>query len=384
MKNTKILIGLMAIFSANSYANNNIQPDGNVQAVAMANTNLRGSENLSVAHNHFDVEKSKVLSKGFPLNKNDKVLLSNIFGGITVKIWNKKEIKVDVSIKASGNSEEEASRLLDNVNVTALKEGDQASFKTTIEEFKTKRKNRNGNQIKIFYTVYMPANNSLTATQQYGNVVLPNFSGATYLKVQYGDLTTGDLSNTNNYISVQYGKAALGNINAAKIKQQYGGGLTIKTVNTLDLSAQYSKVNIGSITGEATIDQQYGSGLTITMAKNLVIKSQYSDVKLGKATGYISAKLAYSGLNVDNVSNDCKKIELSASYADVSLAFAANFNGDFNLGVDYGSFNYGANVVAQKSDSNSSSTSKKYSGKIGIGGSASINIKVNYGSVKFN
>ena len=384
MKYTTIFIGLMAIFSTNSNAKTSVRLGNTMRPAAAVTTDLRNGKHLSKAEHEFDVEKNKLLSKSFPLDKNDKVVLSNIFGGISIKIWNKNEIKVDVAIKAFGNSDEQASQMLENVSIRALKEGNQASFKTTIAASDTKRRNRNGNQVKVFYTVYMPAGNSLTATQQYGNIMMPNFSGATSLKVQYGDLTAGDLNNTNNYISVQYGKATIGNINAAKIKQQYGGGLTINAVNTLDLSAQYSKVAIGSVTGEATIDQQYGSGLNINSAKNLTIKSQYCDVKLEKATGNILARLAYSGFKVDNVTNDCKKIEVSASYADVSLAFLPNFNGDFNLGIDYGSFKYGANVKSQKAELNSSGNAKRYSGKIGNGGNANIAVKVNYGSVKFN
>ncbi|MGY3053332.1 dimeric dUTPase (all-alpha-NTP-PPase superfamily) [Pedobacter sp. UYEF25] len=384
MKHTNICICLLAIVSMNSYAKTSLRSSDMTRLAAVATTEFSSEKYLAEAAPTFDIQKNKLLSKSFPLDKNDKVVLSNIFGGISIKIWNKNEIRVDVAINAFGNSDQEASQLLENVAITAIKEGDQASFKTSIAETNVKRRNRNGNQIKVFYTVYMPANNSLTAMQQYGNISMPNFSGATSLKVQYGDLTAGDLSNTNNYISVQYGKAMIGNINAAKIKQQYGGGLTISAVNTLELNAQYSKVSIGSVTGNATINQQYGSGLNISSAKNLILKSQYCDVKLGQAAGNITASLGYSGLNVENVTNDCKKLDVSASYADVSLAFATNFNGDFNLGTDYGSFNYGTNITSQKADPSSSGNEKRYSGKIGNGGNANIAVKVNYGSVKFN
>ena len=335
----------------------------------------------------FSVEKTKTITKSFALNKNDKVSLTNIYGGITVKVWDKNEIKLDAEIKAAGNSNQEAITQLERVSIVGFKEVNLVSFSTSLTNEKSNKWNKKGSQLKVFYTVYMPATNALGASQKYGNIEMPNFAGATSLNVEYGDLFVGDLTSNNNYINVQYGKATFGEINVAKINHQYGGDLTIKTVNTLDLNSQYAKVIIGTINKEATIDQQYGGGVRIGSVKNLQLKSQYSDIQIGKATGIVRTKLQYSGINIDNITTDCKKLELSADYADVSVGFGTNFSAEFNLGVDYGSFKYGSNVSSVKSMGNDSGNSKKYSGKIGNGGNgnnSAIDIKVAYGSVKFN
>lgn len=384
MKITGLIFLTISLFAINAKAQSNGAVGQIKDAVAMLEKNASLKVLMSKDDQKFDVEKSRSITKSFSLNKNDKVLLSNQFGGITVKTWGKNEVRLDAEIKAFGNSDAEAAEQLENVSITGIKDGDLASFKTTLGEIKSRNRRRNGNQVKIFYTVFMPATNPITATQQYGNVLLPDFSGPTSIKVQYGDLNAGDLSNANNYISVQYGKATLGDVNVAKIKHRYGGDLTIKAINILELNSQYAKVVIGTINREAIIDQQYGGGVNIASVKNLQLKSQYSNVKIAKIVGNVQAKLQYSGLIMDNITADCKKLELSADYADVSLGFASNFTADFNLGVDYGGFKYGGNVSSVKSTGNDSGNSKKYAGKIGGGGNAAIDIKVTYGSVKFN
>ncbi|RZK46393.1 MAG: hypothetical protein EOO87_23650, partial [Pedobacter sp.] len=82
--------------------------------------------------------RSKTFSKSFNLDKGDKINLNNQFGSITIKIWNKNEIKVDADIKAYAKSEDEAQKLLDDVSVNATKSGDLVAYKTNMGD-------RNGN-----------------------------------------------------------------------------------------------------------------------------------------------------------------------------------------------------------------------------------------------
>ncbi len=336
--------------------------------------------------------RSKTFNKSFGIDRGDKITLNNQYGSMTIKIWDRNEIKVDADIKAYAKTEEEAQKLLDQVSINAAKDGDLVAFKTEMGD-------RNGNwgssirngkvlwrrEIKVHMVVYMPAANALTASQSYGNITLDDFNGPTSLKVQYGNLFAGNLNNSNNYISVQYGKASLKDVNAAKIKQQYGDGVTINTIGTLDLDIQYASAKITTVKGNANIKHQYGNGTTIGSVGGLTVTAQYTKVKVGTLKGNLNTRVQYGKLTVDEIENSSKDITVSGGYSDIDLSFGAAYNGDFEVSTNYGGFRYGSNVTAKKlGDDRGYSSAKSYNGQIGKGGNAKINVRTDYGSVSFN
>jgi len=365
-----------------------------------------------------DPVRSKNFSKSFSLTSADKINLHNQFGGMVIKIWDKKEVKIDVSIKAFSNDEKGADKLINQVNISAEKSGDMVTCKTIIDEGSRSSERNRRREVKVNYVVYMPATNSLTLTQEFGNVNMEDFAGPLYAKVQYGDFVAGKLTNTNNYVSVQYGKTVIADINKAVVKQQYGSGLTIGAAGTLDLNAQYVTVMINTIRGDAVIKQQYGSGISITNVNNLdldvqyanvrvdnikgnaVIRQQYNNIKVG-TVGKLDLKSEYANVTIGNLRGDgnfkmsynnfdvvevgagCKNLTINSEYVDTKLNFADAYNGDFNVQTNYGGFKAGNRVNARQTGDQDDDESKNYTGKIGNGGKANIRVKADYGSVTF-
>ena len=376
-----------------------------------------------------DPQKTKSFSKSYSIGRGDKVNVSNIYGSLIIKTWDKNEVKVDADIRAFANSEDEAQKLIDNVSINSSKNGDEAVFKTQMEDRNSNWGNgsRNGKrwrrEVKIFMTVYLPSNVALSVSQQYGNVELPDFSGPTSLRVQQGKLITGNLSNANNFISAQYTSVDLKDVNKATIKQQYGSGLTIASIGelnlmaqyatvrigdikrnasirqqygsglsiasvggNLDLDAQYASVKVGAIKGDAGIKIQYGSGLSIEQVGNLSLTSQYTGVRVGRLTGIFTAKSQYGGkMTIEKIEASSKTINLDTEYITIALGFAPNFGGSLNVDTQYASFKYGENVNARKvgmdDDDRGYSSTKEYTGTIGKGGSSNVKATVRYNSI---
>lgn len=360
--------------------------------------------------------RTKSFSRTFPADRNDKVVLSNQFGSMNVKTWDKKEVKIDVSISVYSSNEKEAQRLLDGVNIAADKNGEQIACKTSIDENSWGRNRKR--EIKVDYVVYMPSTNSLTLSQQFGPATIGDFAGPLYAKVQYGNFNAGNLSNTNNYISVQYGNSNISEVNKAVVKQQYGSGLVIGTAGTLDLNAQYASVDITTIKGAAQIKQQYGSGLKIGSVGSLVLDAQYASVNVGTVRGdalikqqynsltlgsvekldlkgqYASVsignlkgdgnlRLGYNNLRITEVGPGCRNLNVDTEYVGVNIGFADNYNADLTVKNSYSSFRYSSNVKVKENGDNDDSSSKSYSGRIGNGGTGNVRIRADYGSVTF-
>lgn len=418
-----IFLGLIAGLYGDVYAQEPAEkkPAENALYAVRTTTATSTIKSIITGVQETDPAHIKRISKTFPAGQGDKINLNNQFGSINVKVWNRKEVKIDVLISASGDNEKDTQNLLDLVDIDAGKVGDQISCKTTIgSEHSWSGRNKTRN-ISVNYIVYLPATNALTLSQQFGNVTMGDFSGPLSAKVQYGDFNAGTLSDDNIYVHVQYGKTNIGELNKAVIKQQYGSGLIIGTAGELDLIAQYASVSITTIKRNASIKQQYGSGLKIGSVNNLdlsvqyananvgtirgtaVIKqqynslaigsvgkldlrSQYAGVMIGTLKGDGTFKTSYNHFTIDEITTGCKDLQIDADYADVTLNFAEGYSAEFNVEKSYGGFRYGANVratIAGDSEDKRNSSTKNYSGKIGNGGSGSVTIKADYGSVVF-
>lgn len=337
-----------------------------------------------------DSGKSKTFSKTFSVDRSDKVNIASRYGSVTVKTWDKNEVKIDAIITAYSNSENETQKLLNEANVDASKSGDIISFETSLQYDKGNwvRGARNGKnwrrEVKINVTVYMPSKNALKVHHQYGDVSVGSFSGATAFELQYGNLTTGDLSSTNNFINVQYGKATLENVNQAEIKVQYGNGLTIGNINNLELDIQYASANITSIKNNGQMKVQYGGGVKIGSAGSLSLTTQYAGLTVGKLNGTITCNAQYGGgVNIGQVESGAKTVNIHAQYAPISLGFADNYNADFSVKTSYGSLRYPSGMEVRNTGDADDRTSKSYAGKIGRGGSNNINISSSYNGVTF-
>lgn len=332
--------------------------------------------------------KTKIVVKSFIISKTDKVTISNVYGSITVKTWNKDEARLDAFINAESSRDNNTQKLIDKVDILASKVDDGVSFQTKIEPNDSRFGLFGGSEkreVQVAITLYIPTTVTLTATQQYGNITLDDFDGPTSLKVQYGDLTVNSLNNTKNSVSAQYSKVNIQNVKSAKLSVQYGGGLKIGTVDELDLLAQYAGVTIGWVKRGASIKQQYGNGLKIGKINDLTLTAQYANVNLEKLYGNLSAKIQYGKFKVSELETPAGDIKVDSQYAQVGIGFGSNLNADFSVKCAYSNVTFGDRIAAKKlSDDRREGHRKEYSGTIGKGGSTVLKITAQYGGVTFN
>ncbi len=294
-------------------------------------------------------QKIKTFTKTFAVDKNDKITLFNEYGAMTIKTWDKNEIKVDAEIKAYANSDSEAQKLLDVTSINATKTGDLISFITDIDIKNNWSSGNKKREVKVFMTVYMPATNALKASQEYGNLAIGDYSGPTALAVEYGSLSAGDLKSNNNVIRVEYGKATIKSVNQAAISHEYGGGTSIGSAGSLTIKAEYTNISIGSLKGKSTANLEYGK------------------------------------LTANDISSS---FAVTADYSNVTLGFDPSFNSSLNVATNYGSFKYGTNVSAKRQsfgNAYSYSSNRNYTGDIGKGDSKgeSVTIRSEYTHIIF-
>ena len=341
------------------------------------------------------IEKKKVITKSFTVDVKDKLAINNQHGEVKVELWNKNEIKVDITITGYGNSEKKAQELIDNVTIKSANidngDGQNISFLTIINSennswgwgnnwsWKNDGKDEDCNcpnskrGVEVNYMIYMPKTNALTVKNKYGKTNIAQFSAPLKVASDYGSFTSDRLTGANKDIFVQYG--------SSNIKQMDDG----------DLHIAYSKLNIDKA-DNLKLTNNYGS-VTLDDINNLDGTFQYSSGKIGRINETGKLSINYSdGVQLSELSKTLKSLDIRSNYTAVRLPVSGDVNADFEVTTTYANFRYpqGKLTFTVNPDENDDDdrkmgwqSTKTYKGKIGKGSNTKITIRTNYAGVKF-
>ncbi|HMX37472.1 MAG TPA: hypothetical protein PKA94_09310 [Ferruginibacter sp.] len=253
----KFLLPLAIFLQANLYAQEN------------------DNDNQNDSRKKYEFVKKKSVNKSYNVSSSDKLNIKNSFGSVKVNTWSRNEIKVDVEIEVTANTEALAQKMIDRISVTDEKEGREISFETKMKDINNSKGDKSS--MEINYTISMPDNNALKIHNDFGATTVPDFKGEVDLTSKFGSLTTGNLANIRS-INVEFGKANLANITGAPV--------VIK----------FSKVNIARMSGAVKLNLEFCNSVRLAIdnsLNSLDLKSSYSTVNL-KPVGDVSVSYSIS------------------------------------------------------------------------------------------
>ncbi|MBL7700793.1 MAG: hypothetical protein JNM14_00965 [Ferruginibacter sp.] len=277
----------------------------------------------------YEFVKTKAVNKSYNVSSSDKLNIQNSFGSVKVTTWDRNEIKVDIDIEVSANTEALAQRLIDRISVTEDKNGSEISFKTSMKDNNTNSSRDEKSTMHINYSISMPANNALTVKNEFGSTTIPDFRGEVDLTSKFGSLTTGNLASIKN-INVEFGKANLTNINSAPV--------TIK----------FSKAVISKLSGAIKMNLEFCNSVRL------------------------------------NLDNSLTSLDLKTSYSTVNLKPSGGLQASYNISTSFGSFKNTSDVKFTSDEDEGRDRGPKfdfeYTGKSG-GGSVPVKVKSSFGKI---
>jgi len=279
------------------------------------------------------VKLQKDYNKSYPVSNETLVLMSR-YGKMTIETWDKNEIKVDAHISVGAQSNEYATQVLNRVSVVDEKKDDRIIFTTQINSWSDNSSN-GGHEMRIDYTVHVPANAKLYAENNYGPLTIGDYKGEVELVCKYGTLTAGKLSNSKS-VTVQNGRAIIESISDSK------------------LLFRYSRIDIAKVAGKITGQFDYCNSIDMP------------------------------------VDNALKQLELNNNYTSLYLMAPSDFSADYDITTNNARVTGKNNFVikeelagtAVNSRTNNFSSNHKYAGSLGKGGGTQINIKSNSGNIR--
>ncbi len=317
------------------------------------------------------VEKRKTIIKIYDVSNRDNLLVDNQFGQVTVNLWDRSEIRVQITITANASSDSKTQEYMDRVDIEEKRNGDQISLITHLEgstsNWSLGKKNGENNYIHINYDVSMPKTNALTVRNKFGNTSIPMFQAPLTVMAKFGNFSATDLSGRQNDIDVSYGNADIRNLEQGKLDIAFSN-LDLAKANVLELTNKFGKMNIGEV-------------------GRLNANISYSGAKIGTLRQSGKIKLSFSGgFRIDQMPKSADEVDINASYSSVTMP--PMDDGDFDVTVSYGSFNHtlqNIRFTAQPSDNDrrGPQMTKQYAGQVGRGTGTKVHIVSKFGDVSF-
>ena len=333
------------------------------------------------------VEKVRRLSRTFATSPTKLYTLDTRYGRVQVNVWNRPEIRTDVTIITRADTDEKAQELQAMIEVELLARDPATGGVSARSRFgELPRECRS--QVKLYevnYTVWVPANNPLALHTAFGEISLTgNLTGATELAVEYGHLRTARLEGPRNSLKLNNARAAVPFARRAVIEASYAK-VRLTEGGSVELRSNYSDIDIGLVS-DLTVHSKYGD-VALGTVQNLRGSSGYSRFSVDKLNSALDMKVQYSpSFEVRNTGPNFRQITLDGGYSTILLNFPDGAAFGFDVNTEHGQLLVDKRLVKVASEE-TSPTSSDTQGTFGAASArngGNVNIKVRYGNVSFN
>jgi len=322
------------------------------------------------------ISKQKSIKKTYIVNSNAGIDVDNKYGSISVSTWDEDKIDIDISIKVTGPNENWVNERLNSIDVdiTALKSMVTAVTKLGNSSLKSKGSN---NSFEINYVIKIPKNGTVKLMNKYGNITVLNLEGASDITCKYGKVTVGKLNNTNNRFTIEYCQnSSIDYIKNGIVEARYSG-LKINDSGNLNLDTNYTDL-IVSDGQNIKYDCNYGT-LKFQKLNSFSGSGNYLTISIAEISNSINVDANYSKINISTITSKANNVNITSGYTDVSLGYDTNYAFDFDINTKYGNIKNDNSLEVSVSESKS--TSKRISGFNKKKGQNRMSINSNYGNV---
>ena len=257
-------------------------------------------------------ELKKGYHESFDVTSDASVQLENKYGQLNVYTWDKNQVQIDVEVKVDAKNEKDSQKILDKINVKISGSNDLVKA-ITLFDGKLNCKNC---EISIDYEVKVPSSSTLLLRKDFGNANVAGRDGVNDLKVEYGNLVTGELSGKDNKLVVKFGNAEIDALKAAELHLEYSG-LELGKAGYLDLYSRFNGLEIGEVS-ELVLDSQY-DGIKIASADVIKAKSSFSEFEVDEVFEKLEIVSSYGGVKVSRVAEGFSIVNITSEFGGVEI-----------------------------------------------------------------
>jgi len=341
-------------------------------------------------------EYTKVIKKEFPIEREGTVELSNKYGKIDVKTWEKNRVKIEVNIIVKTHSESEAQEVFERIRIDYQSNEGKVGAKTFIESKKTSWWDweEENTEFQINYQVFMPQTSNLKLTNKYGDADIMALQGEANINIEHGNFTLAGISDDLE-LDLSYGAGLIhraedirGEVAYAKLRiveaedinlETHYSKMTVERVADLEIESRYDNYEVGSAR-DFKCKAQFGDML-ITSVANVQCNSHYTEYHIERVDKKADFNLKYGGVVVEQIAKGFSEVILVGKYVDYQLTVPSDANFQLDADGEYAGIRYPQSLKVNYEVEKSGHHAVK--GYHGSGNSGSIiKANLNYGGLK--
>lgn len=302
---------------------------------------------------------NKTYNKEFSTEKGNQVTIENRFGQVNIENWDKNAVSITVEVTVEHNSADKAQKMLDAINVTIEKVGDEIKAVTEIDE-KAFRISSGFNfsssskEFSIDYNVKMPKDLNLDLYNKFGDAFINEITGHADIKIKYGNLKANRIFRGSeeplSSLTLGYGDASIEEVDWMKLDIKYAN-LSITNGKALVLISKYSKISVENASS-LVVESKY-DGINIGNISNIVGESGYTTYKIGKIGKKLSITTRYGDVKVQEVAPTLQELVYRGSYASLSAPIPASVSYQIDATASYGGLSYNSQAKVSRIENNS-------------------------------
>lgn len=279
-----------------------------------------------------DVEIKREINKEFNVSEGSELEISNLYGHITIKTWDKQSVHFHIEITGKSNKEIIAQELADRVDVEFKQQGRELSAKTRFNQIDQRRCNNCSTTVN--YTVNVPASILMELKNRFGNLYLDEVTTKFEADVEYGNIEADKLIGPENDIEIRFGNVTIDEASQLELDMQYGKA-KVNKVTDWKLESRFSNFTVGEV-GRFDIDTQYDN-FKIELANTVKGEASFSNFTIQTLTERFDlTNIKYGKVKILKTTGRLKSIILNSSFTPVEVNLPANMVIQADLSAHFG------------------------------------------------
>lgn len=264
-------------------------------------SNLKNLFNeMNIADAASDVYE-QTFTESMPTKTETDIDISHSHGNITVRGWDRDEVKIEGKKMVRAKDLETARTYAAQMKVEIKSEGDRIIVRTLRPEKDPSWRIR---QITINYDLYAPTRLNVALKNEHGNVLVESFKGELKLNSRHGNLNVAQIGKEAS-IQHEHGNVEASHVGGNASVDKRHGNLELESIGgALKLSHEHGNVELNAIGKSADIAKRHGNLIAIDVGGATKLDHEHGDVQLKTIKGDLEMNKRHGNIDVETVNGN--------------------------------------------------------------------------------
>ncbi len=314
-----------------------------------------------VLGNASEVEVIKTIQKAYSLDGDELIKLSNKYGKIHINTWNKKQVTIEVTIRAYGPNEYTAQKRLDEVGIEFDRGSDEIEIATQHSHDMDVKLGKKG--VHVTYRLNLPTSNPLQILSKFSDIYIGDREGNVNIKHANGKIVLGKLNGSKNNLQLAFAQTDIAYFGSGNLSLSYGR-LQLTKANSLSMKADGTHIEIGQ--ANELYVQTNLSNLNINEVREIKGTFNSADFRVAYLGGTLDMEVKYAkSFEIVHVGDNFRGVRLRSTYSPIRLAFGSEANFRFLAKIQFGELSYDSETVSMTIFEDEANKLTQYMGRFG-------------------